>query len=113
METSVVTAYIVTFIVLAIFFGLAILSATLISFKPNNSDHAARKVWFWILAVATPVVAFLINYLHFYAEISVPTQRDSYLFATSIAAVIALLLFVILGLAFSKSTHGKLASWFN
>lgn len=113
METSAINAYIVTFIVMALLFGGAILSAMLISFKPNNSDHSQRKVWFWVLAIATPVISFLINYFHFYEDISVPTQRDSYLFATCIAAVVALVLFIVIGLIFSKSTHGKLASWFN
>lgn len=113
METSVLTAYIVTFIVMVLLFGAAIMSAMMISFKPNNSDHISRKVWFWVLAIATPVISFLINFFHFYDNISVPTQRDKYLFATCIAAVIALILFIVLGVIFSKSTHGKLASWFN
>lgn len=113
MGISVLTAYVVSFISFIVFFGFAFLSAQLISFKPDNSDHAQRKMWFWIIAVGMVLCAFIVNFAAFYADITIPTVKNSYLVATGVGAAVILLLYIFLGFVLSKKTHGKLASWFN
>lgn len=113
MGISVLTAYVVSFISFIAFFGIAFLSAQLISFKPDNSDHTQRKMWFWILAGVMVLCAVLVNIIAFYGDITTPTARNAYLVATGIGAFVILFLYGLFGLILSKNTHGKLASWFN
>ncbi|MBD5239146.1 MAG: hypothetical protein HDS64_05155 [Bacteroidales bacterium] len=114
MGISVLTACVVSFISFIAFFGFAFLSAQLISFKPDNSDHTQRKMWFWIIAVVMVLCAVIVNLAVFYAaDITNPTVKNSYFVATGIGAFVILLLYGLLGLFLSKKTHGKLASWFN
>lgn len=112
MQTSPVTAYIVSTIVLIVMFIIAFATAQMTNYKPDHSDVAKRRVWFWLCCILTPVFAFCINYFKFYQAITVPTAQESYILAASIGAGVALVLFILLGLALSKSSTGKLASWF-
>ena len=113
MEISVITAYVVSFVCFVIFFGLAFLSAQVISFKPDNSDHGQRKIWFWVWAGLMVLVVIGVNLVSFYGDISVPAQKNSYLIATGVSALLILVAYILLGLIISKNTHGKPASWFN
>ena len=112
MQTSVAVAYMVAVIVLVVFFACAVISANAISFKPNRSDVGQRRLWFWVFGLATLVVSFLVNYFCFYNKIEVPSQADSYMLQTIISSVVSFVVYIVAGLAVSKSTNGKLSNWF-
>lgn len=112
MQTSPITAYIVSASVLIVMFIIALVSAQMISFAPDHSDVPRRRVWFWICCLLTPVIAFCVNYSLFYEDITVPTAKDAYILASGIGAGVVLVLFILVGLGLSRSSRGKLASWF-
>lgn len=61
-QASMTSAYMWSFVVMAAFFLLAVLIANMILFKPGNTGVTQRRVWFWILAIGTGIISFLINY---------------------------------------------------
>lgn len=113
MQTSVFPCYMVAIIVFVVMFLLAVLISVMINFKPDRSDVGARKVWFWVFAALTLVTSFAIDFFVNVNSITVPTLYSKFLLHSCIASFGAFAVYILLGLIFSKSTHGKLASWFN
>lgn len=113
METaSVTSAYTWALITMILFFLIAILSANMVPYKPNDPGTSKRRVCFWILCVLSVVVGFFINFA-ISSGIGVPTIKSSYMLHTSIAAGISLVLFIILGFAISKMfPTKKVGTWF-
>lgn len=110
---NVSSAYILSVIVFAVMFVISAGGANLISYKPDTSDVGKRKVWFWVLGVLTPVVAFLLNYAIFYTKIHAHSKQADFLTAMAIGAGVAFVLYVIAGLLASKiSKTGKISNWF-
>ena len=52
---NVSSAYILAIIVCAVMFIISAVVANLITFKPDLSDVAKRKVWFWVIGVMNVV----------------------------------------------------------
>lgn len=106
-------AYMWAAVVFAGLFLLSVLIAVLIPFKPNNTGRTARRVWFWVLCVLTPIVSFVVNQI-VASGIEIPVKKEEYISTSVIASIIALVLFVVLGFAISKifSTK-KVGTWFN
>ena len=109
MQISVFPCYMVAIIVFVAMFLLAVIVSQMISFKP---DVAARKVWFWVFGALTLVASFGIDFLVNVNSITVPTLYSKFLIHSCIAAFSAFALYILLGIVISKSTRGKLASWF-
>jgi hypothetical protein len=63
MQISVFPCYMVAIIVFVAMFLLAVIVSQMISFKPDRSDVAARKVWFWVFGALTLVASFGIDFL--------------------------------------------------
>lgn len=113
MGPGIVTAYMWTAVILIVFFLIAVVSANMISYKPGGSDNSSRKVWFWVLAILTPVVAFIANFI-VSQGIEVQSAASEYTLHAAIAAIVALVVFIVVGLALSKTCRNtKLSSWFN
>ena len=113
MGPSNVMAYTWAFIVLVVFFLLAMLISFSITIKPDQSDRTPRKVWFWVLCVLTPVVAFILNLILSSGE-AMQSAKDSYLVQSAIASAVVLVLYILVGFAISKSNpRSKIGSWFN
>lgn len=112
MQTSVFPCYMVAIIVFVAMFLLAVIVSQMISFKPDRSDVAARKVWFWVFGALTLVASFGIDFLVNVNSITVPTLYSKFLIHSCIAAFSAFALYILLGIVISNSTRGKLASWF-
>ena len=113
MGPGIVTAYMWTAVVLIVFFLIAVVSANMITFKPDGRDISARKVWFWVLAILTPVVAFIANFF-VSRGIDVQSAASEYTLHAAIGAIVSLVVFIVVGYALSKSlTSTKLSSWFN
>lgn len=110
---STASAYasgVITSIVLILVSGLI---AKSISFQPNLSDVAKRKLWFWILAILCPVVTFAITFVVYYIGIKAQSAQNSYMVAMCVSAAVSFVLYVVLGFIASKANkNGKLGNWF-
>ncbi|MDE6235311.1 MAG: hypothetical protein K2M56_06140 [Muribaculaceae bacterium] len=112
MQASISTAYMWSFIIMVVFFAIAVVVANMVVFKPRDPGTTTRRVWFWVLCVATGVVAFIVNST-IAAGITVPTIKDSYILHSVIAAVVAVVVYIILGFSISKMFPGKkVGTWF-
>ena len=58
---NVSSAYILAIIVCAVMFIISAVVANLITFKPDLSDAAKRKVWFWVIGVMNVVIGLSLN----------------------------------------------------
>ncbi len=109
---STASAYasgVITSIVLILVSGLI---AKSISFRPDLSDVAKRKLWFWIFAILCPVVTFSIAFV-VYNSIKGRSAQNSYMIAMCVSAAISFVLYVVLGFIASKADkNGKLGNWF-
>jgi hypothetical protein len=113
------TAYLWTAVVAVVFFLVAVIAANLILFKPNNPGTIARRIWFWILAVLTPVVGFVVNNIYLSSvkvsgEVTVTATAESeFMMHSGIAAGAFFVLFIVLGFVLSKIFKTtKVGTWF-
>lgn len=112
MQSSVTSAYMWAFIVMAVFFLLAALVANLIQYKPNDPGTSSRRVWFWIFCALTGVVGFSIDYA-IGSHIQVPTQQSNFMTHAAIATGVAVVVYIILGFIVSKIfSSSKVGTWF-
>ena len=115
MNGSVVSAYVIGFVVLVVFVLLAVIVANAIPYEMGVAprDKGKRRMWFWILGVLCPVAVFALCYFLYFQGIRVPSRATAYLTAMSISTGVAFVLYVVIGFALSKIfNHGKLSSWF-
>ena len=111
-QISMTSAYMWAMVTMAVFFLIAVLSANMIIFKPNNPGTTARRIWFWVLFALTGVSSFLINVI-VSSEVDVPSIKSDYLMHSGIACAVALVLYVLLGFAISKIfKNSKVGTWF-
>ena len=111
-QASMTSAYMWSFVVMAAFFLLAVLIANMITFKPGNTGVTQRRVWFWILAIGTGIISFLINY-GIGSGITVPNIQSSYFMHSGIASGVSVVIFIVLGFALSKVfSKSKIGTWF-
>lgn len=111
-QASVTSAYMWAFVIMIVFFLIAVVIANMIVFKPKDPGTTARRIWFWILCVATAVVAFVVNY--FIAKgISVPSLQSDYMMHSAIAAAAAAVFYILFGYGVSKVfSSSKVGTWF-
>lgn len=109
-------SYIIAVIAAGLFILIAALVSNAIKFEggANPQDPKKRKIWFWIFAILTPVVFFLLC-----AFVLAPKADDDqmvyddYMKALPIAAGVSFVVYVVLGLVLSKMFKtGKLGNWF-
>lgn len=111
-QASTTSAYILAIITMAVCFGLAVLIAGMINFKPNNPGTTKRRIWFWVLCFASAAIGFLINFI-IGCKIEVPTLRNEFFTAAGIAAGICLVGYIIIGFAVSRIfPSSKVGTWF-
>lgn len=111
-QVSITSAYMWAIVIMAAFFLLAVVIANLILFKPNNSGTTSRRIWFWVLCVATGLVGFIINFIRA-QKIDVPSVQSSFLMHTAIAAGVCVVVYIIVGFVFSKLfPNSKVGTWF-
>lgn len=95
-----------------VFFLLAVAVSYLTPNQKGGFDVTKRKLWFWIFAALTPVVAFIINYYQS-QDIQVVAHKNKFLMHSGIAAGLTFVLFIIIGIIVSKAApRTKLGSWF-
>lgn len=111
-QVSMSSAYVWALILGVVCFLLAVIIANLILFKPNNPGTGARRMWFWILGVASVVIGLIINFIK--ADgITVPSIQSDYQMHSAIAAGVCFALYVLIGLIVSKlAPNSKVGTWF-
>lgn len=111
-QVSITSAYMWALIIMVGCFLLATVIANLILFKPNNPGTTQRRIWFWVLCVASGIIGFIINFF-IGKNISVPTIQSSYFMHAGIAAGVSVLLYIIVGFVVSKMfPNSKVGTWF-
>lgn len=106
------TAYIWSLVVLIIFFLVTIMISNMIPYKPNNPGSVKRRIWFWVFAVLTFAVAFLINFA-IAGNIEIQSVKDDYINNSIIGACAGFVLFVVIGFILSKCLpKTKIGTWF-
>ncbi|MDE5843869.1 MAG: hypothetical protein K2H44_00595 [Muribaculaceae bacterium] len=117
--------YVMSIIFLMVFFGLALVTAFLTPNRPSGTDKSTRRVWFWVLAVASGIF----NYAYFslvaipdsWAKLSslaqaMPANIQAYadLNAANVwASICVVIVFIFIGFIVSRcASRTKLGSWF-
>lgn len=112
METTPITAYIVSACVMIVLFLISTIIANMIAHRPGGGDITKRRIWFWVLGVLTPVIAFAINF-YISTDIEVPTTKTTYLTQSGIASAVSLVIYILIGFILSKLfNRTKLGTWF-
>lgn len=111
-QVSITSAYMLAIIIMVVFFMLSVIIANLILFKPNNPGTTARRLWFWVLCIASGVIGFVVNYI-IGRGISVPSTQSDYYMHSGIAAGVCVLVYILVGFAVSKIfPNSKVGTWF-
>ncbi len=113
---SVVSAYVIGLVVMAVSLLLASLVTHFCLVEGagrGNTRTAPRRACFWLFAVLTPLAVLAVCHLAVYADIRIPSRRAAYMTAMCVSAALSFVLQVALGFALSK-THlsQRLQSWF-
>lgn len=115
----VTTAYMWAAVVAVVFFFVAVIATNMILAKPNNPGTKARRIWFWIMAVLTPIVGFVVNSLYLSSmadneEVTLTeTSKSEFMLHSGIAAGVFFLSFIVLGVFLSKIfKSSKVGTWF-
>ena len=112
MGQSMMTAYVWALVVFIVFFLIAILISNMIPYKPNESGAGKRRIVFWVFAVLTFAVSFIINW-GISSGIDVASIKHEYEVNTIIGSGAAFVLYVLIGLIISKAApRTKVGTWF-
>lgn len=107
-----VTAYIWSLVVFVIFFLVTIIISNMVPYKPNNTGAGKRRIVFWVFAVLTFAISFLIN-IAVASNITVQSIKDEYINNSIIGSGAAIVLFILIGLVISKACpKTKVGTWF-
>ena len=107
-----VTAYIWSLVVFVIFFLVTIIISNMVPYKPNNTGAGKRRIVFWVFAVLTFAISFLIN-IAVASNIAVQSIKDEYINNSIIGSGAAIVLFILIGLVISKTCpKTKVGTWF-
>ncbi len=116
MNDSVISAYLIGFVSFVVCMLLAIVVAKSIKYEAgaNPRDKQKRRLWFWIFAIACPILVLAIAYFAVYSGIRIPSKQNAYMTAMCISSGVFFILYVLTGFVLSKAifNHGKLSSWF-
>jgi methionine sulfoxide reductase heme-binding subunit len=110
-----VSAYIISIIIALIILFASVIISISIKFEGGTKpkDPRNRRMWFWILALVTPVIIFLMGFFVFLPTYANRKVINDYISALSIGTVAGFFLYVILGFMLSRVfRNGKLGHWF-
>jgi methionine sulfoxide reductase heme-binding subunit len=107
-------------IIAIIFAGIFILFAALISSAiqfeggANPKDPSRRRMWFWIIAILSPIAYYLVS-----ALLLAPNSEqdemlyDEYMATLPLGVAVCFVIYLIVGFLLSKTFKtGKLGNWF-
>jgi sulfoxide reductase heme-binding subunit YedZ len=111
-----ITNYIISFIVAGAMILFVALISNAIKFEggSNPTDPGKRKMWFWVMAILTPIAFFV---LARFALAPNPEDDqmvyDDYMKVVPIATAVGFVAYIIIGFILSKLfKNGKLGHWF-
>jgi len=110
------TSYIIAAIVSGTMILIAALISSAIQYKGGNNprDPQQRKAWFWIIAILTPILFFLLG--RFVLAPNPENDQmvyDDYMKVLPIATGVGFILYIVIGFVLSKLfKNGKLGHWF-
>lgn len=116
IDGLITNTYVFAVITAVIMIGLAILVASMIQYQSgaNPKDKMKRKMWFWILAILTPLIFFIYNLFLVLPNIKAGPAMNKFSLHSGLSPVIAFVVFVILGIVVSKLfKRKKVGNWFN
>jgi len=116
IDGLIVNTYVFAAIAAVIMLALAILIASSIKYQPgpNPKDSSKRKLWFWILAILTPVSFYMYNLLVVTPGIKAGPAMNKFFMHSALSPVVSFVLFLILGITISKIfKRKKVGTWFN
>jgi len=116
IDGLIVNTYVFAVIAAVIMLALAILIASSIKYQPgpNPKDSSKRKLWFWILAILTPVSFYMYNLLLVTPGIKAGPAMNKFFMHSALSPVVSFVLFLILGITISKLfKRKKVGTWFN
>lgn len=116
IDGLITNTYMFAVITAIVMIGIAILVASMIQFQSgaNPKDRMKRKMWFWILAVLTPVIFFVYNLFLVLPNIKAGPAMNKFSLHSGLSPVIAFVLFVVFGIVVSKLfKRKKVGNWFN
>ena len=111
---EITSAYIISVVTALVFVLISAIIANAIKFEggSNPKDPQQRKKWFWILAILTPAVNFLLGYFVFKPDANIMVVKK-YTTALAIGTGVSLVLYILLGFILSKVfRNGKIGNWF-
>lgn len=111
----ITSTYILAAVCLVVFLLLAIAISSMIAYEggTNPKDPGKRKMWFWIFAILAPISFYLYNFLMVIPTVRRGPAMDSFAIHPSIATVIVLVSYILLGFILAKTMkRGKLGNWF-
>lgn len=114
MNDQSLSAYVMAVVIALVFLLIAVIVSNSIKFEggPHPKDPGKRKMWFWIFAILCPIVIFLIGFLVVRAGITVPSLRDKYTTALSIATGLGFIFYIVCGIILCKLfKHSKIGNW--
>lgn len=110
MGLSLIVAWSIALGFMILFFLIALLWSNSVPYRPGGSDNVKRRVIFWVWCALTPLCSFGINWI-VAGGAQTPAEKIDYMAAAGIAAVVALVLFIIVGAIVGFSATGKLRRW--
>ena len=116
IDGLITNTYMFAVITAIVMIGIAIMVASMIQFQSgaNPKDRMKRKIWFWILAVLTPVIFFVSNLFLVLPNIKAGPAMNKFSLHSGLSPVVAFAVFVILGIVVSKRfNRKKVGNWFN
>lgn len=109
---SMAMAYIWSAVILVIFFVVAMVLAHAVKRDETHTGAGARRFWFWLFAVLTLALSFLIN-LWISHGMEPPHERQLYINNSIVGAGAAFVLYVAIGFLLSKAfKKSKIGTWF-
>ena len=112
VTVSMASAYIWSAVVLVVFFCVTLVLAHAVKRDETHTGAGLRRLWFWIFAVLTLAVSFLIN-LWISHGIESVHEKQLYLNNSIVGAGAAFVLFVLFGYLLSKIfKNSKVGTWF-
>ncbi|MDB2463677.1 hypothetical protein N9W69_02540 [Flavobacteriaceae bacterium] len=111
----ITNSYIFAAVCAVVFILLAMLIANMIKFEggTNPSDPKKRRVWFWIMAIVTPVVFYLYNLFLVIPNIKKGPAMEKFALHGALSALAACFVYIILGFIMAKVfKRGKIGNWF-
>lgn len=111
-QVSISSAYMWALIIMVVFFLIALVIANMIVYKPKDPGTTTRRIWFWVLCIASVVGGYVVNMI-ISAKIGVPTIKSAYDLHSAIAAGVALVVYILAGFCISKMfPKSKVGTWF-